>query len=193
MRITRRLVFVMTLSILMSASVFALWVRGTDWIRYANAFTHSHTGEHGDTSFDQGTSSFGIYSHDGWIGLLRVESGTSGLELENILRANPPDPAESGWIWSRTGRRNDYMGGLPDALIPAYATGGIPHCLYMFDGEEDGLSHFLRIQGILVNAPVLQILALGLLLVPLLIGCLNIPVPPHLLFPTQRLGPKLVA
>src|SRR5581483_175156 len=118
MKRVRRWLFVagMLLSLLLGAATVVFWVRGTDWIRRTKTFSNSSRNDDGEIFTDQGIEGVGLYSHDGRIGILRFETGSPALEPDEVAAIGPPDPAEIGWFWTRTGNMDFYMGGIPDYL-----------------------------------------------------------------------------
>jgi hypothetical protein len=141
----------------------ALWVRGTDWIRHTVPFTWAHSSLDGIALFDVGIRSVGFYSKHGRVGIVSVESSVENLERDELPNVGPVDPDEIGWHWTRTGRMDDYTGGIPDDLISAYwVRGRIPGCAYVCEGDDAGMRHLLHIRAVMVNIPVL----LAILLMP---------------------------
>lgn len=144
-------------------SSIALWIRGTDWIRHTAAFTWAHSNLDGTALFDVGIHSVGLYSQNGRVGIVSVESGLVNLESDELPNVGSIDTDEIGWHWTRTGRMDDYTGGIPDDLISDYwVRGRIPGCAYLCEGDDAGMRHLLHIRAVMVNIPAL----LAILLMP---------------------------
>lgn len=144
----------MLFSLLVAAGTTTFWIRGTDWVRRAKPFSNSYRNEDGETFTDVGIEGIGLYSHGGQIGIVRFDTGTPELEADELAAIGPPDPAQVGWRWTRTGDMNFYLGGIPEDLVPADVTWSLPHALYCCADEEAGMRHFLHIRGVLVNARI---------------------------------------
>jgi len=133
----------------------ALWIRGTDWIRYGYGFAPP-AGMGGPI----GIGSFGIYSHAGRIGFACVESGRGYLEPDETAGPAPAD--QLGFVWTRNGDLPTYHGGIPDDLIPSYVSWSLAQSLYLCDRHEAGMSQFTDVRGVMVSAPLLLAMLLAL-------------------------------
>jgi hypothetical protein len=163
-------------SLLVIIAALSLWIRGADWIYHSTSFTRCDGKDDLPIPFlpvpiyETGLRSVGLYSHDGRIAFLTYESGVHGLEPDELQAVGPPDPADSGWFWTRSGDMDDYMGGIPDYLIPTCVTQSIPHLIYICADHEEGMRHFMDVSAVAVSAPALLLLAA----IPWILYCITL-------------------
>jgi hypothetical protein len=132
------------------AVVLIIWMRGADWIGRQSDFIRTVGVYDGGALSDVGQTWLGIYSHDGRVGIVRIENGVSSLDRDELAAMHPGAPFSS-WFWDRSGTTDSYFGNLPDALADATVTWQIPHCLSICDGEDAGMRHFQRVRAVLME------------------------------------------
>lgn len=160
----RQLMFVATLflSLIVFIATLALWIRGADWIRFSWDITSASTNAEGYTLTDLGTRSIGIYSYDGRIGVLMVDSGLTGMENDELPNVGHPSANELGFIWTRKGDERMYGNGVPpDGIVPDFVTWQIRHCVLLCDADDAGMRHFVHLEGLVFTAPILLALSIA--------------------------------
>jgi len=157
--VRRRLFTILSaLSLPMGIATIVLWFRGTDWIRHGYRFCRRRASSGLD--MEAGIGSLGLYSHDGRIGLVHLESGIGAVGAQQAAEIAQSDAEEVGWVWTRSGDLPMYQGGVPDDLMPTYVTWRVPWCLYVCEIHEAGMNQFTVGEVVMVNAPVLLALFL---------------------------------
>jgi hypothetical protein len=118
-----------------------LWARGADWLGRSTDFARQVGRDDTGPLMDVGQTMVGIYSTGGRVGLVRVESGVSALEPDE-MPAQPTTAGTGRWFWIRTGETNGYFGSISDALDGADIRLEIPQCLTIGEVNDAGMRHF---------------------------------------------------